>query len=128
MATSLTLGMSLQQIPFLIVTPLTLGHGRLRPPQQNCMALRIVQLCKRRARVMDHHAGRTPAAPAFPDMSARLPEHHGAPALTTYAEQAGSQAIEGGRERQTADWSDLVMAGIVGSIVFGLPIFFLLLQ
>src|SRR5215216_3535012 len=25
--------------PFLIVPPLTFGHGRLRPPQQNCMAL-----------------------------------------------------------------------------------------
>src|SRR5215213_9306769 len=25
--------------PFLIVPPLTFGHGRLRPPPQNCMAL-----------------------------------------------------------------------------------------
>src|SRR5215216_3620982 len=29
--------------PFLIVPPLTFGHGRLRPPQQNCMALHLTE-------------------------------------------------------------------------------------
>ena len=48
MATSLKLGMSLQQNPFLIVPPLTLGHGRRRPPQQNCMALAVPGLRGRR--------------------------------------------------------------------------------